>query len=230
MKSVLSRSDFLPSEQDFFKFLKVRFSTVGLDFDEVKSYLNSALEISEERFILNKSKYYTSSDRLRAQFNSTHYSSHALILYQLARECFLDGRIDLAEKVYFLNVATTATDLYYEIELPMRTGCDHPLGTVIGRADFSSESKLFFNQQCTIGGNFDSHGRAKYPKIDGLIFLHSKSSLIGDIQCSGVVILGHNTYAKDITILKDCLVFGEFPNLIIKPLTKQIVANHSVFN
>ena len=215
---MLSRSDFLPSKQDFFQFLKVRFSTVGLDFDEVKSYLDSALEISEERFILNKSKYYTSSDGLRAKFNSTHYSSHALILYQLARECFLDGRIDLAEKTYFLNVATTATDLYYEVELPIRTGCEHPLGTVIGRASFSRESSLFFYNQNLIGGNFKTEGQTIYPNIEGNLYMFPRSSLVGDVTVEGSVILGNSTYVKDAGLLCDVIVFGSSPELTFKSL------------
>ena len=227
---MLSNSEFLPSKKEFFEFLKIRFATVGIDFNEIEQYLLASLEISEKRFRSVKTKYFMNSENGNARFSATHYSGHALILYQLSRECFLNGRLDLAEKIYFLNIATTSADLFFEVDLPLRTGCDHPLGTVIGRADFSSESMLFFNQQCTIGGNFDAHGRAKYPKIDGLIFLHPKSSLIGDIQCSGVVILGNNTYAKDIGAVKDCLIFGESPNLTIKPLTKQIITNHSLLS
>lgn len=227
---MLSNSEFLPSKKAFFEFLKIRFATVGIDFNEIERYLLASLEISEKRFRSVKTKYFVNSSNGNARFIATHYSGHALILYQLSRECFLNDRLDLAEKIYFLNIATTSSDLFFEVNLPLRTGCDHPLGTVIGRADFSSESMLFFNQQCTIGGNFDLHGRARYPKIDGLIFLHPKSSLIGDVQCSGVVILGNNTYVKDIGVVKDCLIFGESPNLTIKPLTKQIVANHSLFS
>ncbi|MFM8249328.1 MAG: hypothetical protein ACKOAE_08775 [Acidimicrobiaceae bacterium] len=227
---MLSNSEFLPSKKEFFEFLKIRFATVGIDFDDIEQYLLASLEVSEQRFRLIKTKYFLNAASGNARFSATHYSAHALILYQVARECFLNDRLDLAEKIYFLNIATTSADLFFEVDLPLRTGCDHPLGTVIGRADFSSESMLFFNQQCTIGGNFDSSGRANYPNIDGLIFLHPKSSLIGDIQCSGVVILGNNAYAKDVGVVKDCLIFGESPNLTIKPLTKQIIANHSLFN
>ena len=215
---MLHHSDFLPSEREFFEFLKVRFSTVGLNFDEITSYLDSALEISEKRFILNKSKYYTSSDGLRAQFSATHYSSHALILYQLARECFLGGRKDLADKVYFLNIATTATDLFYEIDLPLRTGCDHPLGSVIGRASFSRASSLFFYQQNLIGGNFADNGETVYPKIEGDLYMFPRSSLIGDVKIEGVVILGNSTYVKDAGSLRDVVVFGVSPDLTLKSL------------
>ena len=215
---MLDRSDFLPSKREFFEFLKVRFFTVGLSFDELKSYLDAALEISEERFILNKAKYYTSSDGLRAQFNATHYSSHALILYQLARECFLDGRKDLADKVYFLNIATTATDLFYEVNLPLRTGCDHPFGSVIGRASFSRASSLFFYQQNLIGGNFADNGETVYPKIEGNLYMFPNSSLIGDVKIEGVVILGNSTYVKDAGSLRDVVVFGASPALTLKSL------------
>ena len=215
---MLGQSDFIPSEEDFFEFLKVRFSTVGLNFDEMKGHLDAALEVSEQRFILNKSKFYTSSDGLRAQFNATHYSSHALLLYQIARECYLSGRKDLAEKVYFLNVATTATDLYYEVELPLRTGCEHPLGTVVGRASFARESSLFFYQQNLIGGNFKGEGQTVYPNIEGNLYMFPRSSLIGDVTVKGSVILGNSTYVKDAGLLCDVIVFGSSPKLTFKSL------------
>ena len=227
---MLSNSEFLPSEKEFFDFLKIRFATVGIAFDDIEQYLLSSLEISEKRFQLNKSKYFTSSNGKKAQFTATHYSSHALLLYQLSRECFLRGRIDLAEKIYFLNVSTTATDLFYEVDLPLRTGCEHPLGSVIGRAQFSESASLYFYQQCTLGSNLNSIGKEVYPVVDGSLFLYSKTTLVGDIKISGLVIAAHATYIKDIGPLNDCIVFGEYPDLVVKPLTKQIVANHSLFS
>ena len=229
---MLSNSEFLPSEKEFFDFLKIRFGTVGVDLDELMEtgIIERSMQVSEKRFSSLKTKYFLNPKNKKACFSATHYSGHALILYQIARECFLSGRYDLAEKVYFLNIATTTADLHYEIDLPLRTGCDHPFGTVIGRADFSAESMLFFNQQCTVGGNFDSHGHLKYPKIDGLLFLHPKSSLVGENQCSGIVILSNSTYVKNLGAVKDCMIFGESPNLIIKPLTEQIIANHYLFS
>ena len=227
---MLSNSEFLPSKKEFFEFLKIRFATVGIDFNEIEQYLLASLEISEKRFQLNRSKYFTSGDERRARFSATHYSSHALLLYQLSRECFLQGRIDLAEKIYFLNISTTATDLFYEVDLPLRTGCEHPLGSVIGRAQFTGSSSLYFYQQCTLGSNLNSIGEEVYPSVDGSLFLYSKTTLVGDIEISGLVIAGHATYIKDVGKLADCLVFGEYPDLVVKPLTKKIIANHSLFS
>ena len=225
-----SNSEFLPSKIEFFEFLKIRFATVGVDFDEIEQHLLASLEISEKRFRLNRSKYFASDEGRRARFSATHYSSHALLLYQLSRECFLNGRVDLAEKIYFLNIATTATDLFYEVDLPLRTGCEHPLGSVIGRANFSESSSLYFYQQCTLGSNLNSMGKEVYPSVDGALFLYSKSTLVGDVKTSGMVIVSHATYMKDVGPVNDCLVFGEYPDLVIKPLTKQIIANHSLFS
>jgi serine O-acetyltransferase len=226
---MLTSSEFLPSEREFFDFLKIRFATVGIDFDDIEQYLLASLEISEKRFLLNKSKYFTSSNGKKAQFTATNYSSHALLLYELSRECFLRGRKDLAEKVYFLNIATTTTDLFYEVDLPLKTGCEHPLASVMGRAKFSSTSSLYFYQQCTLGSNLNSIGKEIYPSIDGSLFLYSKASLIGDVKVSGLVILARATYIKDAGPLSDCIVFGESPNLIIKPLSLEIKVNHTVF-
>lgn len=224
---MLEKSDFLPSKKEFFEFLSIRFATVGVSFDELKTYIWAALEVSEQRFLLNKSKYYTSNDGSRAQFAATHYSSHALLLYQIARECFLNGRRDLADKIYFLNIATTATDLFYEVELPLRTGCDHPIGSIVGRANFGIDSSLFFRQNCTVGGNFTSDGDIVYPRILGNLFLHPKSALIGNITVTGTVILSNSAYVKDAGSLNDVFVFGSSPNLITKPIPDNLRSNHA---
>ena len=226
---MLSNSEFLPSKKEFFEFLKIRFASVGIDFDEIKQYLLASLEISEKRFQLNSSKYFTIGDERRAQFSATHYSTHALLLYQLARECFLRGRRDLAEKIYFLNISTTATDLFYEVELPLRTGCDHPLGSVIGRANFSADSSLFFRQNCNVGGNRDTDGTPIYPEVSGSLYMNPRSSIIGRCVVLGTVILANGVYVKDHGVLENVVVFGSSPDLIVKPVTETLISQSSVF-
>ena len=226
---MLFNSEFLPSEKEFFDFLKIRFATVGIDFNEIEKYLLPSLEISEKRFQLNKSKYFTNSDDRRAQFSATHYSSHALLLYQLSRECFLRGRRDLAEKVYFLNISTTATDLFYEVDLPLRTGCDHPLGSVIGRASFGADSSLFFRQNCNIGGSRDESGTPIYPEVSGNLYMNPRSSIIGKCIVLGNVVLANGVYVKDHGLLEDVVVFGSSPKLIVKPITESLIVQSSVF-
>ena len=227
---MLSNSEFLPSKKEFFEFLKIRFATVGIDFNEIEQYLLASLEISEKRFQLNRSKYFTSGDERRAQFSATHYSSHALLLYQLSRECFLQGRIDLAEKIYFLNVSTTATDLFYEVDLPLRTGCDHPLGSVIGRANFGADSSLFFRQNCNIGGNRDINGTPIYPEVSGSLYMNPRSSIIGRCIVVGNVILANGVYVKDHGVLENVVVFGTSPDLIVKPISDALISQSSVFH
>ena len=225
---MLANSDFLPSEKEFFEFLKIRFASVGLTLAELETHIWAALKVSEQRFILNKSKYYSSNDGSRAQFNATHYSTHALLLYQIARECFLNGRREIADKVYFLNIVTTSADLFYEVELPLRTGCDHPLGSVIGKANFDNDSSLFFNQNCILGGNFNSNGNIAYPQISGNLFLHPNAVLVGDVTVTGIVVLSNSAYVKDAGNLNDVVVFGNSPNLTTKPISDRLRANHSL--
>ena len=114
---MLSNSDFLPSEKEFFEFLKIRFATVGIDFNEIEQYLLSSLEVSEKRFRSVKTKYFMNSANGNARFSATHYSGHALILYQLSRECFLNDRLDLAEKIYFLNTVPITAPIITSIKI-----------------------------------------------------------------------------------------------------------------
>lgn len=57
------------------------------------------------------------------------------------------GDTVLADKIYYLNKMMNSVDLFYEIELPMHFGLEHPLGTIMGRAKFGDY--FYFYQQCT---------------------------------------------------------------------------------
>jgi serine O-acetyltransferase len=227
---VLSNSEFLPSKKEFFEFLKIRFATVGIDFNEIEQYLLASLQISEKRFRSVKTKYLVNSANGNARFSATHYSGHALILYQLSRECFLNDRLDLAEKIYFLNIATTSADLFYEIDLPVRTGCDHPLGSVIGRAVFDENSSLFFCQSCNIGNSVDASGTPIYPEVLGNLYMNPRSMIIGQCTIRGTVILANGTYVKDHGVLENVVVFGSSPQLILEPIVNFQTYQRSVFH
>ncbi len=56
------------------------------------------------------------------------------------------------------------------------------------------------------------------------------SSLLGDTEIEGRVILSNGACAMDARQLKDCIVFGRSPDLIIKPLSQAAFASASAFS
>lgn len=120
-----------------------------------------------------------------------------------------------AETVYYLNKILHSVDWFYEIELPSHFMVEHPLGSVLGRADYGDF--LFIYQGVTVGGNISSsNGVPVYPTLGNNIILFSDAKVLGDANVGNNVIFGANSYVINEDIPDDSMVFGMSPNLVIK--------------
>jgi serine O-acetyltransferase len=99
-------------------------------------------------------------------------------------------------------------DLYYEIGLPDIWGAERPLGSLMGRAEYSDY--FFFYQGCTVGGS-----GGKYPSLGENVLMYSNCSILGDSRLGNNVILGAGTQIIDSDIPDNSLVFGRSPNLTV---------------
>jgi serine O-acetyltransferase len=116
----------------------------------------------------------------------------------------------LADKLYYLNKILNSCDLYHQVNLPDIFFLDHPVGSVMGRALYGDY--FSFCQNCTVGNN-----RGIYPVIENHVSMCANSMIIGNCHIGDNVILGAGTMIKDENIPANSLVFGQSPNLIIKP-------------
>lgn len=210
---------FRPDEKTFYKFLSKRLDTVDLKLEDIKDILDITLINTFKRFNTIKNKYYNNNNKI--YLSTSHYSQMVLFLYELSRQAYLksfnskekDKLIDIANKIYFLNVSQSSADLFYEIKLPLKLFCDHPLGAVIGRGKFSENSSLSFLSGCNIG-----HNKNIYPEIDGDLIMLPRSTVLGKTKIKGIVILSYGCYVKDEGILENVLLFGKSPDLIKKKI------------
>jgi serine O-acetyltransferase len=205
----------------FMAFLELRLGTLGLGVADLPSAI---LASTIDRSLLRHS--FSLNNRYRSLggepiLTAWHYSSHALFLHELSRQCWQQGSKELAEKLYFLNVATTSCDLYYQVGLPLKTVADHPLGSVIGKADFGNEAALFFSQQCTIGNN-----KGVYPKVDGYLHMYSASTLLGNCQIKGMVVLASGARVVDAGLMQNELIVGVYPCIRRLPLSDKAAMQH----
>ncbi len=152
-------------------------------------------------------KYY--SEELYP-FNSVIYCNY---LYWLSKILFENSETELADKVYYLNKVLNSVDLFYEICLPEIWSCEHPLGSVMGRAKYGNH--FFFYQGCTVGGNINK-GVLEYPVIGEYVTMYSNSKIIGSSRIGNNVLISANTYVKNEIIPDNSIVFGQSPNIIIK--------------
>lgn len=75
-----------------------------------------------------------------------------------------------------------SVDWFYEIELPKVFGAEHPVGSVLGRAEYGN--KLFVHQNTTIGSSVN-----KFPRIGENVVLCANSAVLGNSHIGNTVII-----------------------------------------
>ena len=183
------------------------FCSADNELDIVKQYHHIAYDRAMTSLSGFNNKYLTSE---LSPFNSVIYCNY---LYWLSRTLFENGENTIADKVYYLNKMLNSVDLFYAIELPETWSCEHPLGSVMGRAKYGSH--FFFYQGCTVGGNRNK-GILEYPVIGENVTMYSDSKIIGNSIIGNNVLISANAYIKNEKIPDSSIVFGQSPNLIIK--------------
>lgn len=208
-----------PSCPVFLSFLAARLVTVGIGIEEGLPLMPAALLRLAATFSMTRNRYYREESTGRPVLLTGHYSQSVLLFHALAREANATGLQDLANRIYFLNTAQSSCDIHFEIDLPIKTHCDHPLGSVIGRATFGAEAGLVFADGCGIGNNW-----GRYPHIEGMLVMTSRSAVIGKTEIHGTVVLGRGATLIDAGRVENCLVVGEGRNVEFRPLDPAKVA------
>lgn len=200
-----------PSREEFEAFLDLQLRLVGLSLERFAGALPAVYALLDRQFSLIRNRYYREAGKPVLRLG--HNGQYTILLYRLARSAFGDGDRLTADKVYALMRMVSAIDLYYEVELPLRWLCDHPLASVIGRGKFSSDASLVISQNCNIGNN-----SGKFPDVQGNLYMYPNTSLLGNTIVRGNVVLANGACVVDAGLLSDCMIFGRSPELSLKPL------------
>lgn len=172
-----------------------------------REYIQQAEKLAVNSLKGFASKYFKNEIN---PFNGVQYCN---FLYWLSFIAYKDEQRNIADKVYYLNKMLNAVDLYYEVHLPLEWSCEHPLGSVMGKAKYGNH--FFFFQGCTVGGSRKGN-ELFYPEIGENVIMYSNSKIVGKSKIGDNVIIAANTYIKNQDVPSGSLVFGESPNLIIK--------------
>lgn len=180
--------------------------------------INNALQRSEINFSHTTNKYYSKNGEVF--FDPFHSGQYSIFLYYLSNTLWKKfNNNSLATRVYYLNKILNSVELYYEVNLPDIFSLDHPLGTVMGRAQYSNY--IQFSQNCTVGNN-----KGKYPRLGEKIIMFSGVTILGDSCIEGNCVISANSYIKDENIPLNSIVFGQSPNLIIKTKSKVVMQSY----
>jgi serine O-acetyltransferase len=149
-------------------------------------------------------KYYVQGND--SYFNHLHGDHYASFLYFLSNEVYLTGDEILASKLFLLNKALFGIDAFYAIKLPVHFLFVHPLGTVLGNAQY--EDFFVVYQGVTIG----STSKGEYPVFSSSTILYSNSSIIGNCQTGKNFVLGANASLVNTNVPDNKVVIGKFPD------------------
>ena len=187
-----------------------------VEIEELEGSLDEALIRLEECFKNSSNKYFRREvDGLKkVYFNPYHSVQYMIFLYFLANTIYMKGsNTVICDKLYYLNKMLNSVDLYYQVNLPVHFGAEHPVGSVIGRGQIGDY--FYFYQNVTIGGVIKD-GIEVYPKLGCHVEMCSNSSILGDCNIGDNVIVGAGAIIKNQDVPDNSIVFGESPNIIIK--------------
>lgn len=148
------------------------------------------------------------------KFNHLHTTQYLMFLYYLSNSLYHKGFDEIAGKVYYLNKIMNAVDIFYQVELPETFGCEHPVGSVIGRAAIGKD--FYFYQNCTVGSTADKDNNYIHPVIGNNVCMYANSAILGRCVIGDNVNIGSGTIIKNQNVPSNSTVFGISPNLIIK--------------
>jgi len=155
-------------------------------------------------------KYYNENGN--AVFNHLHSDHYAMFLYILSNEAFVRKNANLAEKLFLLNKTLNGLDAFYSIRLPEVFLFVHPVGTVLGNADYGNFFTVY--QNCGVGSLEES---GKYPTIGEGTVMYARSCVLGDSVIGRNVVLGANSFVVSCSIPENSVVVGQYPEHRIMP-------------
>lgn len=188
---------------------------LGLHFPDGRSVVFSvsdfslALERCEYSFSRIRKKYYQ-DDGGRVIFNHLNTDHMAAFLYFLGNSIWKStGDIDLPVKLSYLNKILHGLDLFYSVRMPDIFLLVHPLGSVIGNAQYSDYLVVY--QNCSVGAV-----DGDYPIFGEGVILYSRSSVIGKCRVGDNVVFAANSAIVNADVPSSTIVLGWYPSCRFK--------------
>jgi serine O-acetyltransferase len=172
----------------------------------VASVLPRALDRLEYCFSHVKLKYYISGNQVT--FNHLNSDHLATLIYFISNELRANDYQLIAEKFGYINKILNGLDVYPHVQMPDIFLLVHPVGAVIGNADY--QDFLVVYQQVTIGALSDV-----YPRLGRGTVLWSGATVLGGVVSGNNVVYGANALVAEGEIPDNSLVVSGFPHRVI---------------
>ncbi len=208
-------------KRDLFKYVINQINCFFLDGDRVTDQdLDKYVDVTINRLSvcfkeIKKPYYYNCGKNI---FNHLHSDHYAMFLYILSNTIWVTDRNEiLASKVFLLNKALHGIDAFYSIKLPEIFLFVHPVGTVLGNANYSDYFVVY--QNCSVGATEE----LIYPTFKGETILFSKSTVIGNCNIGSNTILGANSFIINTDVKNNSIVVNSYPNHNILENDKNVI-------
>lgn len=165
--------------KDFSAYISYQLSNFFYDYTDygnLSRLVDNAFERVEFCFSKINNKYFFNGKDI--YFNHLNGDQYSMFLYFLSQEAYKsDENEELASRFYLLNKYLFGIDIYYEVNLPKIFMFIHPVGTVLGRAEYNDYLVVY--QRCGVGSS-----GGEYPKLSKYLTLHPGSSVLGASKTS----------------------------------------------
>ena len=189
--------------------------------DILYPFVKKAIERTEYCFSKINIKYFFDGTNVR--FNHLNTDQYAMFLYYLSNTIWQaekDGL--LASKLYYLNKALNGLDAFYEVKLPDIFILTHPVGTVLGRGNYSDYFVAY--QRVTIGGNTE----LDYPTLGKGVAMYGGSAVIGKCKIGDGCSISFGTVVMERDIPPNMVVFGNHPDITYKRASKSPIERYFI--
>jgi len=152
------------------------------------------------------------------QFNYLNSSQYCIYLYYLGNTIWRNERDPaVPTRLFLLNKALNAIDLFYEVEMPEVFFIGHSVGIVLAKATYGNYLVLY--QNSTVGKN---HGVA--PVIGEGVVMYPNTAIIGRCNVGDGTILAQGTSLINQDTPGQCMAFnGPEGKPLIKPAKRAVL-------
>jgi serine O-acetyltransferase len=151
-------------------------------------------------------------------FNPLHPDHHAAFLYLLANTLWRgDAQDPRAFRVYYLNKVLHSLDAYPDIALPEVFQFMHPLGTILGHAEYGNHFCVY--QGCSVG----SDEQGCFPAFGEGVVLYAGARVIGPCRIGNNVVIGAGSLVMGRDIADNMLVRPTAPTFEVVENRKSVL-------
>ena len=177
--------------------------------DALMTWVPGALARLEHCFAQIDNRYFF--DGGAAVFSHLHGDQYAMWLYYLSNELYRQGGpASVASKLFLLNKSLHGCDMFYEIALPDIFLVVHPLGTVLGRANYSDYFVAY--QRVGVGSNHEI-----YPSFGRHVTLRPGAAVLGGCTVGDMCQIATESLIIDRDLPDASLYIGSPGTATVKP-------------